>query len=44
MIVALSFFALGGLWALLLVRRLVPRLNLAASLGAAGALLLVVSC
>ncbi len=44
MIVALSFFTLGGLWALLFVRRVVPRLNLAASLGAAGALLLVVSC
>jgi hypothetical protein len=44
MIIALSFFALCGIWALLFVRRVVPHLNLAASLGAAGALLLVVSC
>lgn len=44
MIVSLAYFALCGAWSLLFVRRVVPHLTLAASLGAAGALLLVASC
>ena len=44
MLPALAFFALGGAWSLLLVRRIVPALSLAASVGAAGALLLAASC
>lgn len=44
MIISLAYFALCGAWSLLFVRRVVPHLTLAASLGAAGALLLVASC
>lgn len=44
MIAALAFFGLGGAWALLLVRRLIPALPFATSLGTAGVLLLVASC
>lgn len=39
--IALAFFALGGAWALLFVRRLLPALPLATAMGTAGVLLLV---